>query len=143
MHSFVNHYANVTSTFRQQSWKKQKQKAVAVPTPRAANVSNPNTLGRGGGSHHQQQQQQQHQQHHSNTLGATSLRHQHQQVTFAILTCNECAQFYSVFLYSSSNSSNNHNNKNTPSLKETCPRTLGATLASRRATRTSRAQWSV
>ena len=32
-HSFVNHYANVNSTFRQ-SWKKQK--AVAVPTPRAA-----------------------------------------------------------------------------------------------------------
>ena len=32
-HSFVNHYANVNSTFRQ-SWKKQK--AVAVPPPRTA-----------------------------------------------------------------------------------------------------------
>ena len=109
MHSFVSHYENVGSTFRQQSWKKQKQKAIAVPTPRAGNVgSNSNTLGRGaagaaggagtsGGSgggggggghhqHHQQQQQQQHH-HHSNTLGATSLRHQqvrlaHQLVLF-------------------------------------------------------------
>ena len=48
MHSFVSHYENVGSTFRQQSWKKQKQKAIAVPTPRAGNVgSNSNTLGRG------------------------------------------------------------------------------------------------
>ena len=49
MHSFVSHYENVGSTFRQQSWKKQKQKAIAVPTPRAGPVSNPNTLGRGAG----------------------------------------------------------------------------------------------
>merc|ERR1719245_1358727 len=79
MHSFVSHYENVGSTFRQQSWKKQKQKAIAVPTPRAGNVgSNSNTLGRGaagaaggtgtsggsgggGGGHHQHHQQQQQQ----------------------------------------------------------------------------------
>ena len=95
MHSFVSHYENVGSTFRQQNWKKQKQKAIAVPTPRAGPVGNSNTLGRGasggggggasggggGGHHHQHHQQQQQQQpqqqnHHSNTLGATSLRHQ-------------------------------------------------------------------
>ena len=94
MHSFVSHYENVGSTFRQQSWKKQKQKAIAVPTPRAGGprpASNSNTLGRGAGGaggagaaggggqhqHHQQQQRQQQQHsHHSNTLGATSLRHQ-------------------------------------------------------------------
>jgi len=35
-HSFVNHYANVNSTFRQ-SWKKQK--AVAVPPPRTTTAT--------------------------------------------------------------------------------------------------------
>lgn len=39
-HSFVNHYANVNSTFRQ-SWKKQKT-PIAVPPPRAGHS---NTLG--------------------------------------------------------------------------------------------------
>lgn len=60
-HSFVNHYANVNSTFRQ-SWKKQK--AVAVPPPRtsasqggtlrtasATLKSNATSLGAAGPSH--------------------------------------------------------------------------------------------
>ena len=44
-HSFVNHYANVNSTFRH-TWKKQKPVAVPVPRAGTALVSGNSTTGR-------------------------------------------------------------------------------------------------